>query len=589
MANKPFSGEIDPEIAKLVGIKADVPSVPASRKPEPVPDFNALFSESKTESAPLEAIAASIVQDVGRTAFEPIKAFEERPKPLFTAQDYYKKALVDEGEPAHRFHNLFMKFLSCKDPQERSIYRQKLIPAYWELSSSIAAGAHTALATEKRLLLRFGIVLPTLLSPEQRDSISRIISENTTGEPLYYVDEWLRAVAEGSVTPSAVDETKQPSGQASQNKINAVLEKQRGRYEAQIALIRTKLSELESLEAHLQERAQAVSRHATREEYGNLKAPMTALQRQALSEINEIIRRIGTLDRELTRFYAELDEISKHYRDAKEKSARGVTADIDPKTAVKELQTVRQMAKLCVGRQGNHFPVLMKQYFRPELRDIGTRENVISIMAEVERLDPGLFFRTFKQQTQRIVPNVVLVPCYGDKGICWEPFERFNRASSRGRIAIPIFPKDLKPAVITALADLRWQVAKEKAQHYWMEEGLTGWYFQWFTERKLKGDVREYFIQDYLLWITKESEGTQKLDRDVRDIFWRYIPFPQELKDSLKNRGFVYAELCNTERRSRRDPKASGNAAHSGPIESGEIRSRYTSTISSRYDSGASM
>jgi hypothetical protein len=201
------------------------------------------------------------------------------------------------------------------------------------------------------------------------------------------------------------------------------------------------------------------------------------------------------------------------------------------------------MAKMCVGRQGNHLPVLMKQYFRSSIRDVSTRENVIIELAGVEALDPGVFERTFKRQTNRIVPFTIIVPCYGDSGICWEPFERFNRATSRGRIAVPMFPKDVKTAVITALADLRWQVAKEKAQHYWMEEGLTGQYYQWFEGKKIRGDVKEYFIQDYVLWITKESEGTQKLDREVRGIFWRHIPFPQEIKDKLRNRGFLYNEL----------------------------------------------
>jgi hypothetical protein len=210
---------------------------------------------------------------------------------------------------------------------------------------------------------------------------------------------------------------------------------------------------------------------------------------------------------------------------------------------VAEMRTIRQMAKLCVGRQGNHFPLLMKHYLRSGFGDIGARENVIKILAEIEYLDPGIFERTFKRQTNRIVPNIILIPCYGDQGVCWEPFERFNRATSRGRVAIPMYPKDLRTATISAVGDLRWQVAKEKAQHYWMEEGLTGWYYQWFAERKMKGDVKDAFVQDYILWITKESEGTQKLDREVRDIFWRYIPFPQDVKDKLKNRGFVYTEL----------------------------------------------
>ncbi len=138
---------------------------------------------------------------------------------------------------------------------------------------------------------------------------------------------------------------------------------------------------------------------------------------------------------------------------------------------------------------------------------------------------------------------MIIVPAYGERGICWEPFEKYNRATSRGRVAIPLFPKNLRVAVISAAADLRWQVAKEKAQHYWMEEGLTGRYYQWFTEKKLRGDVKEYFIQDYILWITKESEGTQKMERGSRSVFWRYVPFPDELRERLRQRGFVYNEL----------------------------------------------
>ena len=50
-----------------------------------------------------------------------------------------------------------------------------------------------------------------------------------------------------------------------------------------------------------------------------------------------------------------------------------------------------------------------------------------------------------------------------------------------------------------AVADLRWQVAKEKASYYWMEEGLTGQYYQWIESQKLKGDLKSYFISDYVL------------------------------------------------------------------------------------------
>ena len=95
-----------------------------------------------------------------------------------------------------------------------------------------------------------------------------------------------------------------------------------------------------------------------------------------------------------------------------------------------------------------------------------------------------------------------------------------------------------------AVGDLRWQVAKEKASFDWMSDGLTGRYYQYLEENKMKGDIKQFFIDDYILWITKEANGTQKLPKEVRDIFWRYMPFTQERKDELKMRSLVYLELC---------------------------------------------
>jgi len=77
-----------------------------------------------------------------------------------------------------------------------------------------------------------------------------------------------------------------------------------------------------------------------------------------------------------------------------------------------------------------------------------------------------------------------------------------------------------------------------------MEEGLTGNYYQWFQAQKLKGDVKEYCINDYLIWMIKERDGIQKLDKEVRGVFWRYMPFAPEIKTKLKNRALVYQELC---------------------------------------------
>ena len=526
-----LSDGIDPEIAKLIGVEDTGESADA-------PVFDDLFEEpGETQEVEKEDI------DLSKKSFTPISKFEEDSKPYFQDKNYYKTALGGEGDSSKRVHQYLALFLNAKDPQERSVHRGRLVAAYWNYLESIAKRSHASLPTPKKLAMRFNLILPTLLTPEQRGMISKIIAENDTGEPVNYIDEWIHKIALGQVTASATDEIKVKK-QDDNSQITAKIERSQGLRDVQFGLLSNKLLEMDSTEQQLTQTIQSLASRSDNPAHPGLKYGYASEQRSMLSEVGNLTRTLSNIDKEVDKLYRQLDGAAETLESLKDKASEaGPISIVDNQTLADEFNTVRQMAKMCVGRQGNHMPILMKQYFRPNIRDIGTRENVIAAMTEVEQIDPGIFLRTFKRQTNRIVPYVILIPCYGDLGMCWEPFERFNRATSRGRIAIPIFPKDVKVAVITALADLRWQVAKEKAQHYWMEEGLTGSYYQWFSGKKMRGDVREAFIQDYQLWINKESEGTQKLDKDVRGVFWRHIPFRQDIKENLKNRGFVYSEL----------------------------------------------
>ena len=456
---------------------------------------------------------------------------------------YFKKVLAGEGEEGPRLHDLLGKYMKAQDTEQKSHFRAQLITAFWELGSSVSARAGQDLIIPKRLLLRFGILSPGFLSPEVRDMVSRIVADNKTGEPVYYLDEWLQRVAKGQIRPSSTDEVKQKQKDTGQKLVDAA-EKKKGQRESEMTMLRGKVSQMEDKEALLRDQVELLLRHEENPEYGGLRACFTPTQKAAVGQIQDILRQMSSIDSQIGSCYSGLSGIDDELETI-ERKADGMSLEsvVDQKTVVNEFACVRQMAKMCVGRKGNHFPILLTQFVRPNMQEVSTRENVINEMAQVESLDPGLFLRTHKGQTSRIVPNTILLASYGETGVCWEPFEKFNRSTSRGRIAIPLFPKSPRLAVLMAMADLRWQIAKEKAQYYWMEEGITGKYYQWFTEKKLRGDVREYFIRDYVLWITRESQGTQKLDRDVRGIFWRLMPFPQEIKDSLKNRGFVYGEL----------------------------------------------
>lgn len=500
------------------------------------PDFSDLFGDdggdsSSSSSSPEEH-------------FEKIENLAAEPQPYFLNKSYYQDLLKGEGEISQRLHTTLAGFLKAANAEDKSLYRNRLIPIFWELARSIGKKAHTNLPDPKMLMLRFGIVLPTILEKDQRVTFAQIPRENLIDQPIHYVDEWIAMVAKGQVNASATDETK-PTPKNEASKVSRQLESAKGRLDAQLDLIKAQNRDMETEETSLQQSVNGLIKRESRLEADGQKGPYTEPQRASFSEINAVLRRLSAMNRELSRAFNDLEKYQDTYDELKQEASElGEDVEaVDSGAAADEIDTIQQMAKLAVGRQGNHFPIFSKQYFRGGLTVMASRETVNNVLADVERLDPSIFHRTFKQKTNRIVPNIILIPCYGENGICWEPFERFNRASSRGRLAIPMYPKDLKTAVIAALGDLRWQVAKEKAAHYWMEEGLTGWYYQWFSERKLKGDVKDQFIQDYLLWIAKESEGTQKLDKDVRDIFWRYIPFPQDVKDMLKNRGFAYSEL----------------------------------------------
>lgn len=533
-----YSGDVDPEIAALLNDQAKL-------KPKKK-DINKIFDKKKKEN-PVDnkQNQASEETTAAREEFPEVTEIQQKPRPFFDAKNYYPGLLKMSGNDGHRLHKILAAFLNAKDAPERSMYRNKIIPAYWDVLRGIVEklNFHQPLLVPVRMLLRFAVLVPNLLTKEHRDLLSSLFVENRFGEPIYYQDEWLLQIAKGEINPSSSDETKN-MGKKKAGKVQVKLDKAKGQKNAYLESIRQKINKMKINERALLTAAQNLQEREMQPGFDDLQGAYNPVQKKSLNELNEIVKELSKADKELESMFPILLKYTGEVNSLKQAAIdQGEIEAVDTESLTEEVTILRQMAKLCVGRQGNHLPILMKNYFHASIIDLGCRENVLKILKNIETLDINVFSRTFKMQEHRIVPNFILLPCYGDRGFCWEPFDRYNRATSRGRIALPMYPKNLKIAVISGLADLRWQIAKEKAQHYWMEEGLTGHYYQWFSDQKKKGDVRDAFIEDYILWITKESEGTQKLDREVRGIFWRHIPFPQDVKDKLKNRGYVYSEL----------------------------------------------
>lgn len=510
---------------------------------------------AKVESAPKKQSIHEV--DLSRRQFDEITKFtEDSPSKIFDDTSYYKTALTGENASAQRLHQVLSKYLTCQDPKDRTVYRQNIISAYWELVRGMASKmADLNLAMPKRMLVRFGILLPSLFRPEQKDFFSKIIYENRTGEPVLYEDEWFREIASGRLTNSMTDEKRTPkkattqeeANTMEQNRLQQLQSKNSGKMQAAENLVNIKENERSVLEQELRERFDELCEHNTIPGLEPHRSAYSESQQRLFSEITDRLHRLSKNGKEYVRCLKDFEDAKGVYDSVEGKLSAGGgnqphAADTDAVNI--EFETVRQMAKMTVGRQGNQFPLFTREFYHCMERGTGTRENVIDILRWVESIDPGAFCRVHKNVPNRIVPYVLLLPTYGDRGFCWEPFDRYNRVTSRGRIVVPMYPRDLKIAVLTAVADLRWQVAKEKASYYWMEEGLTGQYYQYIDRQKLKGDLKAFFIEDYVLWMTKESNGVQRLDKEVRGIFWRNMPYPDSLKQELRKRSLVYDELC---------------------------------------------
>ena len=528
-----FQGEIDPELASLLGVSSNKGESSTSK-----PNYSELFGTEDIEAPD------QIEVDLTQNSFPEItKPYASIPLTTFSDQEYYKKALSGEGDIAQRVHTILQKFLTTKDPKDRGVFRQQLTTAYWDFLLGIARKTPGKIPDYKRFLLRYGILHPGLLAPEDRELFSKIIVENELNQPIFYLDEWFKAIGTGVIKNSTTDEVRVAKNNEA-TRLKQLLEKAEGRRDAARNLLKAKSDERAAYEKALIDAVQIISQHSPIPGFPDLQSIYTDVQKRAFLDIQELLKNMAKADRELDTFLRDFNQAQADVQTLEDKVREaGADVAVDIKAIDTEFDSVRQMVKLTIGRQGNHFPILIKEYFHSGPNEIATRENVIKQLAWIESIDPEAFCRSYKNKLNRIVPYVILVPSYGEYGICWEPFDRFNRATSRGRIAIPMYPKSLSLAILSAVGDLRWQTAKEKASYYWMEEGLTGNYYQWFTSKKLKGDVKEYFIQDYIIWMTKESDAIQKLEKEVRAIFWRYIPFSQAIKDKLKGRSYVYQEL----------------------------------------------
>lgn len=490
------------------------------------------------------------------------------PTELDSPLKFYRSILEmsSKGSALNKYVNSFLE----ADKETKNEARIKLIACYWDFIETLFSEDFDHITLELRYLLRFGIIVTSAVSGNILQFIKTLNPEKEPTITMYYLDEWIEHVSSGDLNQTVIDETiisDEGLFQMETKKLDQLIsQKDRFILDASaldqdiMHIFDTLISQMQDLKMRtitdfgfhtplLKNQVQILR---------SIKEQLSIIQQKnedvelKLSNINSNKINIERAQVYVAKLHSKV-ESSKDSPSQKKEKKKKRDIPINNRTIFDEMNAVKQMMKSSIGKRGNHFPFLLKDFFSGPLSVFGVRKHVLNSLREVEILDYSVFQRKIKGITSRFFPNILLGPCYSSEGICWEPFEMANRNNTSAKIVIPMYSQDLKKAIIRALGDYRWQFAKEKAGYNWMEEGLSGSYFMWHAENIKKGDVKAHFIDSYFSWIRWESTGAQKLDKELRFIFWKYVPFPYYLREHLAKKSPAYTNLFKREQNKRED------------------------------------
>nr|WP_247031808.1 hypothetical protein [Borrelia venezuelensis] len=129
-----------------------------------------------------------------------------------------------------------------------------------------------------------------------------------------------------------------------------------------------------------------------------------------------------------------------------------------------------------------------------------------------------------------------------------EPVDIKNRAKGQGKVLIPMYAKDLRKAIILGIGDFFWKLVKDQASFRWMKTGITSQYYEYYFKFIKKSNVKNFFLDDYFLWLDKESKVIQKIEKMVRGIMCCNALFYKDLKEEFSKKSFVYKEFFDKDK-----------------------------------------
>lgn len=276
------------------------------------------------------------------------------------------------------------------------------------------------------------------------------------------------------------------------------------------------------------------------------------------------------------------------YKEAlREMKKRGMISDKeaeeDFESSTKRLEyevdnMIQTTQRLCYGQISVYFPILHSDMIIKDFDDsLIRRETIEKTINSIMDVDFSAFYRevlyknaelniTKELVMQEVLPNIILMPTYGSRAIMWEELST-RQKNSTGRFLFPIFTsEDLESLAIPTIGAFRWELCKTMLGPAWndiTQMSLTSEYsdyVQFYKKnrnlsddskeklkiqiKKCRNNLREVFVSDYFIWIKYESKGIMRLNRVVRNILYRQVPFSKDIRDEVAKQP-MFADIAN--------------------------------------------
>jgi CRP-like cAMP-binding protein len=265
-------------------------------------------------------------------------------------------------------------------------------------------------------------------------------------------------------------------------------------------------------------------------------------------------------------YAAHVAELKQQKRfDAKEEAR--LLADKEAKLLFEIENIFPIVNKLTFGRITTFCPIFSDNNVQRGLEtSVVTPDAIRETFDEIRGVDFSAFYRETTYSNPEIginretinveiMPEVILMPNVGVRGIMWQEIEGRVRATP-ARMFVPLFLLiDLKPLLARLTGEFRWEMCKRVQGSRWQdvtEASLTAEYVDYLqfyrTNRDLSSEIKvavkseltrarnnykNVFVGNYLDWILHEVNGSPRLNRHVRKIMMMYCTFPKAVRDGL--------------------------------------------------------